>query len=172
MGKWPLVSVVYNFLDMLTHGRSESEILKEMAPDESAFRSLARSWFSHSSLFEMLRKLAATDSVVVLTTDHGCVLSSHATVAYGNRDTSTNLRYKFGKSLRSDARNSVHLKDPDHFGLPTVGSGTNFMFAKEDYYFVYPTKFNEYEQKYADSFQHGGVSLEEMILPVAVMEGK
>ncbi|MBS14168.1 MAG: response regulator [Gemmatimonadetes bacterium] len=169
---FPLMSVVYNFLDMLTHGRSESEILKEMAPDESAFRSLTRSWFAHSSLLEMLRKLAQTDSVVVLTTDHGCVLGAHATVAYGDRDTSTNLRYKFGKSLGSDPKSSVHLKDPDHFGLPTIGVGTNFIFAKEDFYFVYPNRFNEYQRQYANSFQHGGISLEEMILPVAVMEGK
>lgn len=169
---FPLMSVVFNFLDMLTHGRSESELLKEMAPDESAFRSLTRSWFAHSSLYEMLRKLSQTDSVVVLTTDHGCVMGSHATVAYGDRDTSTNLRYKLGKNLRTDPKYAIHLKDPDQYGLPTVGAGTNFIFAKEDYYFVYPTKFNEYKNQFSNSFQHGGISLEEMILPVAVMEGK
>jgi len=169
---FPLMSVVYNFLDMLTHGRSESELLQEMAPNEPAFRSLMRSWFAHSSLFEMLRRLAATDSVVVLTTDHGCVMSNKATMVRGNRDTSTSLRYKFGKSLKCDLKDAVFLKDPDTYGLPSVGVGTNFIFAKEDHYFVYPTRFHEYQRQYANSFQHGGISLEEMILPVAVMQGR
>jgi CheY-like chemotaxis protein len=169
---FPLTSVVFNFLDLLTHGRSESELLKEMAPNESAYRSLARSWFSHSALLEMLRRLAETDSVVVLTTDHGAIMSSRGTMCHGNRDTSTNLRYKFGKSLRSDPKCSMHVKDPEALGLPSVGPGTNFIFAKEDYYFVYPTKFHEYQRQYANSFQHGGISMEEMILPVAVMTAK
>ncbi len=169
---FPLTAVVFNFLDILTHGRSESEILKEMAPNEAAYRSLARSWFSHSSLLEMLRRLADTDSTIVLTTDHGCVMSTRATMCHGNRDTSTNLRYKFGKSLRCDPKCALHAKDPDALGLPSVGVGTNFIFAKEDYYFVYPTRFHEYQRQYANSFQHGGISLEEMILPVAVLTGK
>ena len=169
---FPLMSVVYNFLDMLTHGRSESDILKEMAPDESAFRSLTRSWFLHSSLFEMLRALAETDSTVVLTSDHGCVLSGRASLAYGNRDTSTGLRFKYGKNLRCDNRQAMMLHDPEIFALPSLGIGTNYMFCKEDHFFVYPTNFNEYQAKYVNSFQHGGMSLEECILPVAVMRGK
>ena len=169
---FPLMSVVFNFLDILTHGRSESDILKEMAPNESAYRSLTRSWFSHSSLFEMLRKLAETDTTIVLTTDHGCVLSDRATVAHGNRDTSTNLRYKYGKNLRCDSRHAVHVKDPEVYGLPSIGLGTNYIITKEDHYFVYPTKFNEYQRLYANSFQHGGISMEEMILPVAILKGR
>ncbi len=169
---FPLMSVVFNFLDILTHGRSESEILQEMAPNESAFRSLTRSWFAHSALFEMLRKLADTDTTVVLTTDHGCVMSTRASVAYGNRETSTNLRYKYGKNIRCDTRHAVHIKDPEVYGLPNFGIGTNFILCKEDFYFVYPTKFHEYQRQYANSFQHGGISLEEMILPVAVLKGK
>jgi DNA-binding response OmpR family regulator len=169
---FPLMSVVYNFLDMLTHGRSKSQLLQEMAPDESAFRSLTRSWFAHSSLFELLRRLAETDSVVVLTSDHGCVMSNRATVAYGNRETSTNLRFKVGKNLRCDNRHAIHIKEPSTFGLPSLGLGTHYMIAHEDYYFVYPTRFHEYQRLYANSFQHGGISMEEMILPVAVMTGK
>ena len=169
---FPLMSVVFNFLDILAHGRSESDILKEMAPNESAYRSLSRSWFSHSSLFEMLRKLAETDTTVVLTTDHGCVMSTRATVAHGNRDTSTNLRYKYGKHLGCDARHAVYIADPHVYRLPDLGMGTTYIISREDYYFVYPTKFNEYQRYYANSFQHGGISLEEMVLPVAVLRGK
>ena len=169
---FPMMAVVFNFLDILTHGRSESEILQEMAPNESAFRSLTRSWFSHSSLLEMLRKLAETDSTVVLTTDHGCVQSTRATRVHGDRETSTNLRYKYGRSLRCDNRHAMHVRDPENYGLPSVGMGTHYIFAREDFYFVYPTKFHEFQRQYANSFQHGGISLEEMILPVAVMNGK
>lgn len=169
---FPVMSVVYNFLDMLTHGRSESELLQEMAPDESAFRSLTRSWFSHSSLFELLRRLSETDSTVVLTSDHGCVMSNRATVAYGNRETSTNLRFKVGKNLRCDTRHAIHIKEPADYGLPSLGLGTHYMIAQEDYYFVYPTRFHEFQRQFANSFQHGGISMEEMILPVAVMKGK
>ena len=169
---FPLMSVVFNFLDMLTHGRSESELLLEMAPTESAFRSLTRSWFSHSALFEMLRKLAETDSTVVITTDHGCMFSARATVAHGNRETSTNIRFKYGKNLRCDLRQAMFIKDPEAYRLPSVGLGTNYILAKEDYYFVYPTNFHEYQRQYANSFQHGGISLEEVILPVSILRSK
>ena len=169
---FPIMLVVYNFLDILTHGRSESEILQEMAPDEAAFRSLTRSWFSHSSLFEILRALAETDSTVIITTDHGCVLTSRASMAYGNRDTSTGLRFKYGKNLRCDNRNSMIIHNPEAYALPSLGPSTNYIFCKEDYFFVYPTNFNDYQAKYANSFQHGGISLEECILPVAVLKRK
>jgi hypothetical protein len=172
LGKVPLVSVVYNFLDMLMHGRSRSALLKEIAPDEAAFRSLVHSWFAHSSLFEILQQIARTDAVVVLTTDHGSVRGTRAAVVHGDRETSTNLRYKHGKNLRCDARDALYISDPHRYGLPRSGLGANFIIAKEDFYLVYPTNFNEYQRHYKDSFQHGGISLEEMILPVAVMEPK
>ncbi len=170
LAKAPLVAVVYNFLDMLLHGRSHSELLREIAPDERAFRSLVRSWFDHSTLLEALREIARTDAAVVLTTDHGAVYSSRATVVYGDRSTSPNLRYKRGRSLRCNEREALLVDDPTRFGLPRGGLGTNFVFAREDYYFVYPTHQNEYERQFRDSFQHGGISLEEMILPVALMD--
>lgn len=169
---FPLVSVVVNFLDMLAHGRSESEILQEMAPNEAAFRSLVRSWFTHSSLFEILRRLAGTDTTVVLTSDHGSVFGTRATMAHGNRETSTNLRYKYGRNLRCDSRHALHIKDPEAYGLPTYGISTNYIIAKEDYYFVYPSRFHEYERQYRGSFQHGGISLEEMALPVVTLTAK
>ena len=165
----PLVSIVFNFLDILAHGRSESEILQEIAPDEAAFRSLTTSWFSHSSLFEMLKRLARTDAVIVLTSDHGTVLGTRSALVHGDRDTSTNLRYKYGKNLRCDPKQAMLIREPEAYKLPSFGMGANFLVAKEDYYFVYPTRFHEYRRQYRNSFQHGGISLEEMILPVVVM---
>jgi len=165
----PLVALVFNFLDMLTHGRSESDLLKELAPDESAFRSVMRSWFLHSALFDALKWIAKQKCVVVVTTDHGAVLSRRSALVYGNRETSTNLRFKFGSNLGCDPKQAIHLRDPSRFRLPADALNKQYIVAKEDFYFIYPTKFHEYESKYRGSFQHGGISLEEMILPVATM---
>ena len=165
----PLVALVFNFLDMLTHGRSESDLLKELAPDESAFRSVMRSWFLHSALFDALKWMSKQECTVIVTTDHGAILSRRSALVYGNRETSTNLRFKFGSNLSCDAKQAVPIKDPNRFRLPSEGLHKTYIIAKEDFYFVYPTKFHEYENKYRGSFQHGGISLEEMILPVAVL---
>jgi CheY-like chemotaxis protein len=165
----PLVALVFNFLDMLTHGRSESDLLRELAPDESAFRSVMRSWFVHSSLFDALKWMSKQDATVILTTDHGAILSRRSALVYGNRETSTNLRFKFGSNLACDPKFAAQVKDPARFRLPADGSNKNYIIAKEDFYFVYPTNFHEYENKYRGSFQHGGISLEEMILPTAVL---
>ena len=172
MGSVPLVGVVYNFLDMLVHGRSHSELLKEIAPDESGFRSLVLSWFEHSSLFELLKRLSRTDATVVITTDHGAVRGGRATKVHGDRQTSTSLRYKYGRNLRVDAKDSLLIEDPEAWGLPSTGLGSNYIVAKEDFYFVYPTNYNEYQRQYKDSFQHGGISLEEVVLPVVTLESK
>jgi DNA-binding response OmpR family regulator len=165
----PLVAMVFNFVDILSHGRSESEILQEIAPDEAAFRALTTAWFKHSSLFDILKAISKQDATVVLSTDHGSVLSRRSTIAYGNRDTSTNLRFKIGTNLGCDEKNAVHLKNPEDFQLPSNGLNTHYILAKENYYFVYPTKFHEYERQYRGSFQHGGISMEEMLLPCVVM---
>ncbi|KPJ61622.1 MAG: response regulator [Latescibacteria bacterium DG_63] len=168
----PFVAFVFNFVDILAHGRSESEILQELAPDESAFRSLMRSWFSHSVLFDTMKAMAQQDAVVVLSTDHGSVLGKRAALVYGDRETSSNLRYKFGKNLVCDESEAVRVRAPRQFKLPDDILNKNYIFAKEDYYFVYPTKFHEYERQYRGSFQHGGISLEEMILPCITLEPK
>jgi len=165
----PFVALVFNFLDMLTHGRSESDLLRELAPDESAFRSVMRSWFLHSSLFDALKWMSKQDCTVILTTDHGAILSRRSALVYGNRETSTNLRFKFGTNLACDPKFAAQVKDPARFRLPADASNKNYIIAKEDFYFVYPTNFHEYENKYRGSFQHGGISLEEMILPTAVL---
>ena len=166
----PLVCAVYNFLDMLVHGRSQSTLLREIAPDEGGFRSLVHSWFEHSSLFETLKKIARTDAVVVLTTDHGAIRGTRASMVHGDRKTSTSLRYKHGRNLRCEAKEALFINDPEKYGLPSSGVGSNYIVAKEDFYFVYPTNFNEYQRQYKDSFQHGGISMEEMILPLVTLE--
>jgi hypothetical protein len=163
---------VFNFLDILAHGRSQSEILKEMTPDESAYRSLTKPWFLHSSLFRILRYLATFDCAVVITTDHGSVLGTRGTIALGKKDTSTNLRYKYGDNLNCNPKEALLIKNPEEYKLPRYNMCTTYIIAKEDYYFVYPTKYSEYEKEYKNSFQHGGISLEEMILPVITLRPK
>lgn len=158
--------LVFNFIDVLAHGRSESRILQEMAPDEAAFRSVARSWFQHSALLDILKKMAQRGIEIFLTTDHGAVLGKRPTVATGNRDTSTNVRYKYGENLGFDDKGAFKMAEPEDFMLPKMRSTMNYIIAKENFYFVYPTKFRQYERQFFGSFQHGGVSLEEMILPI------
>jgi DNA-binding NarL/FixJ family response regulator len=169
MHEHQFVSLVYNFVDILSHSRSESEILQEIAPDEPAFRSLVRSWFNHSALYHIIAEMARQKATVVLTTDHGAVLGRRAALVRGNRETSTNLRYKFGSNLGCDEKETFLIKVPSEYRLPSDGPSKQYAIAKEDYYFVYPTEFHRYERQYKGSFQHGGISLEEMILPCAVM---
>jgi len=162
-----LTSIVVNFVDMLAHSRSDSEILKEIAPDESAYRSLTKSWFLHSSLLGMLRTLSKQKDVkIILTTDHGSIRCLRGAKVFGDREASTNLRYKFGRNLKCDEKQAVFVKDPTDFRLPKRGVTINYIFAKEDYYFVYPTEYHKYLNLYRDTFQHGGISMQEMILPV------
>ena len=164
-----LMSMVFNFLDILAHGRSESEILQELAPDEAAFRSVMKAWFTHSPLFDILRSLAMQDCTVVITTDHGAVVGRRAALVYGNRDTSSSLRYKFGLNLNCDPKQAVILRKPMDYMLPDDGINKNYVLAREDYYFVYPTRFHEFERQYRGSLQHGGISVEEMILPLMTL---
>jgi DNA-binding response OmpR family regulator len=166
------VTMVFNFLDILAHGRSQSDILQEIAPDESAFRSLMRSWFSHSALYEILQKISRHDAHVVITTDHGSILGQKASLVHGNRDTSTNLRYKFGENINGDAKQTLLIRKPRDFKLPSESPSKNYILAKENYYFVYPTRFHEYEKQYHGTFQHGGISLEEMVVPCITMTPK
>ncbi|HET6273900.1 MAG TPA: bifunctional response regulator/alkaline phosphatase family protein [Bacteroidota bacterium] len=168
-----LTSIVVNFVDMLAHGRSDSTLLKEIAPDESAYRSLTNSWFMHSSLFGMLKTLSQNRNVtIILTTDHGSVRCLRGSKVLGDREASTNLRYKYGRNLKAEDKAAIFVKNPLEFKLPKRGVATNYIIAKEDYYFVYPTDYHKYLNQYRDSFQHGGVSMEEMILPVVKLEPK
>ncbi|MDX9856178.1 MAG: bifunctional response regulator/alkaline phosphatase family protein [candidate division Zixibacteria bacterium] len=168
----PAVTFVFNFLDILAHGRSNNVILKEIAGTDAAFRSLMRSWFVHSPLFALLKQFAERDFTVIVTSDHGSVLCQRGTMAHGRRTTSTNLRYKYGDNLKSDPKDSVLIKKPKEWRLPMFSLATTFIIAKEDYYFVYPNNYNEMVRQFQNSFQHGGISLEEMVVPVAVMTPK
>ncbi|MBI5837133.1 MAG: PglZ domain-containing protein [Candidatus Eisenbacteria bacterium] len=170
MRKLPLVAMVYNFVDTFSHGRSEVEILQEFVPDEAAFRAHVATWFNHSSLFDTLRQLAVQDVTVVVTTDHGSILAKRSALVKANRETSTSLRYKYGNNLVCDDRQSMHIKNPAECMLPDTGLNKHYLMAKEDFYFVYRNRFHEYERQYRGSFQHGGISMEEMILPLAVLE--
>lgn len=168
-----LTAIVINSVDMIMHSRSDYAILKEIAPDEAAYRSLTHSWFQHSSLFRMLRTLSHHKNLkVIITTDHGSIRCMRGVKVLGDRDTTTNLRYKFGKNIKADKRHALQLKNPSDFRLPKFGITVNNIIAKEDYYFVYPTDFNHYLNKYRDSFQHGGISMEEMIIPIVNLQPK
>ncbi len=164
-----LVTIVFNFLDILAHGRSNNVILREIAGTEAAFHSLMKSWFVHSPLFTILKAFAERDFTVVVTTDHGSKLCKRGTMAHGKRSTSTNLRYKYGDNLNSDPKESVLIKKPDQWRLPMLTLATTFIIAKEDFYFVYPNNYNEMVRQFQNSFQHGGISIEEMIVPLAIM---
>jgi CheY-like chemotaxis protein len=165
-----LVTFVFSFLDQITHGRAESKVLRELAPDESAFRSLLESWFSHSALNDVLKNIARQNATAVLTTDHGAIQARHSSLVHGNRDTSTNLRYKHGANLRCENKEAILIKSPEVWGLPDDFLNKNYLLAREDNYFVYPTNFHEYERLYMNSFQHGGVSMEEVILPCVTLK--
>jgi len=165
-----LSAVVVNAVDMISHSRSDFPILKEIAPDEAAYRSLTRSWFEHSSMFGMLRALATVPNVtIVITTDHGAIRCMRGAKVLGDRETSTNLRYKYGRNVKVDGKFAVYVKKPEEYRLPRRGMLVDYVIAKEDYYFVYPTEYHHYLNQYRDSFQHGGISMEEMILPVVTL---
>lgn len=167
-----LSAIVLNAVDMIAHSRSDFAILKEIAPDESAYRSLTNSWFQHSSFFGMLKTLSEQDVNIIITTDHGSIRCMRGVKVIGDKDTSTNLRYKFGKNVKAELRHAMQISDPTDYMIPSMGITVNNIIAKEDYYFVYPTDFHHYMQKYRDSFQHGGISMEEMIVPVIQLKRK
>ena len=167
-----LSAIVVNFVDILAHSRSESSVLREIAPDERAYRALTRTWFEHSWLRQTLESLADQDATVVITTDHGAIRCLHDTNVIGDRDTSTALRYKHGRQVKADPKHAIVIDDPDAWGLPQQAANENFIVAKEDYYFVYPTNYNHYQNRYRDTMQHGGASLEEVILPVITLRGR
>ena len=164
-----LSALVINFIDILTHQRSQSDILQQLAPDESAFRALARSWFSHSVLFDILRIIAAQNATVVLTSDHGSVFCNRATRAYGNRETTTSLRFKIGSNLACEEGEAVYLRNPNEYRLPAENASKDYILAKDDYYFVYPNDFYKYKRQFQGGFQHGGISMGELITPVVTL---
>lgn len=163
------VALVFNFLDILAHGRSESDILLELSPDEAAFRRLLVTWFSQSTLLEILKTMAAQGTTVIITTDHGAILVNKASLVHANREASSNLRYKFGSNLKVDPKTAIHVKNPSDYRLPATTPTKHYLLAKDTNFFVYPNNFHHYERQFKDTLQHGGVSLEEMVLPCVVL---
>lgn len=164
--------VVYNFVDMLSHARTDVEMIRELAPDESAYRSITKSWFLHSPLLDALKRLSEKDVKIVITTDHGTIRVKRPFKIIGDRNVNTNLRYKQGKNLGYDDKNVLTVRKPEAFHLPKLNVSTAYVFAIEDHFFAYPNNFNYYVNYYKDTFQHGGVSLEEMIIPIISLNSK
>jgi len=167
-----LTVVVYNFVDMLSHARTEMEVLKELAGDEISYRSLTVSWFEHSPLYRALKKIADKGIQVFITTDHGTVRVKNPSKCVGDRATTTNLRYKHGRNLQYEEKDVLAFRDPKLAGLPRPNVSSTFIFAKGDIFLCYPNNYNHYVNYYRNTFQHGGVSLEEMLVPVIRLQSK
>ena len=164
--------VVFNFIDMLSHARTESRMVRELANNESAYRSITLSWFRHSVIADFFRQLAQTDYHVIVTTDHGSIRCTEPVKIVGDRNTNTNLRYKLGKNLSYDSKDLFVIKDPAQAQLPSPNLSTSYVFATGDSFFAYPNNYNYYVSYYKDTFQHGGISMEEMLIPLITMTGK
>ncbi len=164
--------IIYNFVDMMSHARTEMEVLKELASDEISYRSITKSWFEHSALYQALKKIADKKITIVLATDHGSVRVKTPYKVIGDKQTTTNLRYKHGRNLNYEPKDVLAFRDPREAGLPVPNVNSSFIFAKEDGFLCYPNNYNYFVNYYRNTFQHGGVSLEEMIIPVVKMTSK
>lgn len=164
--------VVVNFIDMLSHARTESKMVRELAHDEAAYRSLTLSWFRHSAISQLLHRLSQTDCRVVLTTDHGSIRTDTPVKIIGDRNTNTNLRYKLGRNLACESRDVFTIKDPKSVFLPSPNISTSYVFATGNTFLAYPNNYNYYAAYYRNTFQHGGISMEEMIIPLVTLKGK
>ncbi len=164
--------IVYNFVDMLSHARTEMEVIRELADDEPAYRSITLSWIEHSPLMDIIKHLAEKKVKIVITTDHGTVHVKEPTKVLGDKNVNTNLRYKQGKALDYNPKEVFEIKNPSDAFLPKLHPSSRFIFAKEDRFFAYPNNFNYYVNYYRGTFQHGGISLEEMIIPYITLTAK
>ncbi len=164
--------IVYNFVDMLSHARTEMNVMKELAEDEAAYRSITASWFEHSPLFDAIKRIAQKKARVVITTDHGSIRVKNPVKIIGDRSTSTNLRYKQGRNLSYNANDLFTIKKPEEARLPKANISTSFVFAMGEDFMAYPNNYNYHVNLYTNSFQHGGISLEEMVVPFVTLETK
>lgn len=168
----PLNIVVLNFIDMLSHSRTESKMMRELAYDEAAYRSLTLSWFRHSPTYSLLRRAAELDFTLVLTTDHGTTRVKSAVQIIADKNTNTNIRYKVGKALNCNSKNVFAIEQPKRVGLPCPNVSSSYAFCTGSDFFAYPNQFNYYAQYYRNTFQHGGISLEEMVIPLVTLVPK
>jgi len=164
--------VVFNFIDMLSHARTESKMVRELANNESAYRSITLSWFRHSVIADLFRQLAQSDYRVIVTTDHGSIRTNSPVKIVGDRNTNTNLRYKLGKNLGYDSKDLFVIHNPHKAQLPAPNLSTSYVFATGDDFFAYPNNYNYYVSYYRNTFQHGGISMEEMIIPLITLKRK
>ncbi len=162
--------LVFNFVDILSHARTEIGLIRDLADDESAYRSLIRSWFIHSSLFELLKTLASYPVKVIFSTDHGTIRVQNPVKVIGDKKTSANLRYKMGRNLDYNPDEVFELSDPAKAFLPKTNISSRYIFALNKDFLVYQNNFNYYAAYYKNTFQHGGISMQEILLPVAVLE--
>ena len=167
-----LIALVYNFVDMLSHSKTEMEMIKELASDDKSYRSLTASWFNNSPLMSVIKQASDLNYKLIITTDHGTINVKNPTKVIGNKDLSSNLRYKTGRSLSYNEKDVVSFLNPNKIGLPSVSINSPYIFAKDDKFFAYPNNFNHYVSYFKETYQHGGVSMEEIIIPYVVLDPK
>lgn len=167
-----LNTIVYNFVDTLSHARTEMDVIKELAEDESAYRSLTLSWFKHSPLYEMMKKMSENSCKVFLTTDHGTIRVKNASKVMGPKQINSNMRYKVSKNLSYNKKDVMEALNPEKISLPKNALSSSYVFAKENNFFVYPNNYHHFANLYNDTFQHGGISLEEMLIPYVFLKSK
>ena len=164
--------IVLNFVDMLSHARTESKMIRELAQSEAAYRSLTRSWFQHSTTYDLFKNLSRKGYKIIVTTDHGTIRVDTPVKMVGDRNTNTNLRYKVGKNMSYDSKHIFEIKEPAKAGLPSPNLSTKYIFATNESFFAYPNDYNYYVSYYRNTFQHGGISMEEMLIPFITMQSK
>ena len=163
---------ILNFVDMLSHARTESKMIRELASTDAAYRSLTESWFKHSSALDLFKRIAETDYKIILTTDHGTINVDNPIKVVGDRNTNTNLRYKVGKNMSYNSKQVYEIKNPNRFGLPSPNVSSTYIFATNRDFLAYPNNYNYYVGYYKDTFQHGGISMEEMMIPFITLSKK
>ncbi len=164
--------IVYNFVDMLSHARTEMEMIRELAEDEAAYRSLMLSWFEHSTLYEIVRYISQKKCDLIITTDHGSIRAKNPVKILGDKEVNTNLRYKYGRSLKYNSKEVFEVRDPESIFLPRVNVSTAYVFARPGDFFAYPNNYNYYVNYYRNTFQHGGISMQEMLVPIIFLKPK
>ncbi len=167
-----VLALVVNFVDILAHKSSQMDVLKEMVPDESGYRLAVKSWLENSWLLKVLKELSSNNFTVIMTSDHGSIRVKHDLMVAADKDASTGVRYKFGRNLKTNDKNALIIREPKKFCLPNFGHQPSYILAKDEYYFVYPNQAHKYQEKFKNSFQHGGISMEEMMVPIAIMKGR
>jgi len=167
-----LKAVVYNFVDMISHSKTEMEVIKELASTDKAYRSLTKSWFQNTALLEIIKTAQQKGYQLIITTDHGTINVEQPSKIFGDRESSTNIRYKTGRRLKAEGKNVFEVTDPKSIGLPSINMSSSFVFAKDNYYLVYPSRYHHFVSYFKNTYQHGGISLEEICIPFAVFAPK